>query len=179
MAQETPKDPRIANFLSRNAAFAQTYKPAPPFSNFLAKPPINARIIIITCFDGRVDPCKYFGLQPGDAVVISNAGGRVNADALRSIIVLDDLLKVGTVVVVHHTDCGLMHTSNESIRARLKARAPERAEEITEMDFQLFKDVDESIKHDIGVVKASPYLDVQVLGYVYDVTSGTVEEVKI
>ena len=72
-----------------------------------------------------------------------------------------------------------MHTSNESIRARLKERAPERTGEIDEMDFQLFKDVHESVRHDMGVVKASPYLDVQVLGYVYDVTSGTVAEVKI
>ena len=179
MPDQLPEDPRIASFLSRNATFAQTYKPAPPFSNFLSKPPSHSRIIIITCFDGRVDPRKYFDLQPGDAVIISNAGGRVNADALRSVIVLDDLLKVGTVIVVHHTDCGAMHTSNESIRARLKERAPEKAGEIDGMDFQLFQDVQESVRHDMGVVKASPYLDVQVLGYVYDVTHGTVEEIKI
>ena len=67
---------------------------------------------------------------------------------------------MGTVIVVHHTDCGVMHTSDESIRARLKARAPEKAREIDEMDFQLFKDVHESIKHDMGVVTASSYLDV-------------------
>ena len=72
-----------------------------------------------------------------------------------------------------------MHISNELIRARLRARAPEREEEIDEMDFQSFEDVHESIEHDMGVVKASPYLDVQVLGYVYDVTSGSVEEVKM
>ena len=153
MAEETPKDPRIANFLDRNATFAQTYKSAAPFSNLLSKPSTNPRIVIITRFD---DPRNYFGLQPEDAVLISNAGGRINADALRSITILDNLLKVATVIVVHHTDCGLMHTSNESIRARLKQRAPERAGEIDEMDFELFKDVHESIKHDMGVVKASP-----------------------
>ena len=83
------------------------------------------------------------------------------------------------MVVVHYTDCGLMHTSNESIQARLKQRAPERVEEIDEMDFQLRNDVHESIRHDMGIVKASPYLDVRVFGYLYDVMSGTVEEVEI
>ena len=134
---------------------------------------------MITCFDGRVDPRKYSGSQPGDAILISNAGGRVNSDSLCSIIVLDDPLKVGTAIVIQHTDCGLMHTNTESIPARLMERAPERALGIEGMDFQLFEDVHTSIIHDMGVVKASPYLDVQVLGYVYDVTSGTVEEVKI
>lgn len=104
MADDKTEDNRVANFLSRNATFAQTHKPAPPFANLLAKPPIHPRITIISCFDGRVDPRKFFGLQPGDAVIISNAGGRVNADVLRSLIVLDDLLVVGTVIVVHHTD---------------------------------------------------------------------------
>lgn len=179
MAEEKPEDSRVANFLSRNATFAETYKPAPLFAKLLANPPVHPRITIISCFDGRVDPRKFFGLQPGDAVLISNAGGRVNADALRSIIILDDLLVVGTVIVVHHTDCGLVHTSDESIRARLKGRAPEKAQEIEGMEFDLFKDVHQSVRHDMGIVKASPFLDVQVFGYIYDVTHGTVKEVKI
>ena len=60
----------------------------------------------------------------------------------------------------------------------MKERAPERPGEIDEMDSQLFKDVHESVRHDMGVVRASSYLDVQVLAYVYNVTSGNVEEVK-
>ncbi len=179
MAERKSEDKRVANYLSRNATFAQTHKPAPSSAKLLANPPVHPRITIISCFDGRVDPRKFFGLQPGDAVLISNAGGRVNADALRSVIVLDDLLMVGTVIVVHHTDCGLVHASNESIRAKLKERAPENAKEIDTMEFELFKDVHQSVRHDMGVVKASPYLNVQVLGFIYDVTHGTVEEVKI
>ena len=179
MAEEEPIDSRVANFLSRNAIFAQNYKPASPFAKLLANPQVHPRIMIISCFDGRVDPRKFFGLQPRDAIIISNAGGRVNGDALRSLIILDDLLVVGTVIVVHHTDCGLVHTSDESIRAKLKERAPEKASEIDSMDFELFQDVHQSVRHDMGIVKASPYLNVQVLGFIYDVTHGTVEEVKI
>ena len=103
----------------------------------------------------------------------------MNADVLRSLIVLDDLLVVGTVFVVHHTDCGLLHTSDESIRAKLKESAPEKGHEIDGMEFGLFKDVHESVRQDMDVVKGSPYLNVQVLGYIYDVTIGTVEEVNI
>ena len=103
----------------------------------------------------------------------------MDPDVLRSLIVLDDLLVVGTVIVVHHTDCGVLHTSDESIRAKLKERAPEKAVAIDDMGFRLFEDVHESVRHDMGVVKGSPYLDVQVLGYVYDVTHGTVEEVNL
>lgn len=179
MADAKVEDNRVASFLSRNATFAEAHKPAPSFAKLLASPPVDPRITIVSCFDGRADPRQFFGLQPGDAVLISNAGGRVNADVLRSLIVLDDLLVVGTVIVVHHTDCGLLHTSDESIRAKLKKRAPEKASEIDGMGFELFKDVHESVRHDIGVVKASPYLNVQVLGYIYDITNGTVEEVKI
>ena len=103
----------------------------------------------------------------------------MNADVLRSLIVLDDLLVVGTVIVVHHTDCGLVHSSDESIRAKLKERAPEKAKEIDDMKFELFKDVHQSVRHDMDVVKASPYLNLQVLGFIYDITHDTVEEVKV
>ena len=178
MANARVEDNRVASFLSRNATFAEAHKPTPSFAKFLTNPPIHPRITIISCFDGRADPHKFFGLQPGDAVLISNAGGRVNADVLRSLIVLDDLLVVGTIIVVHHTDCGLLHTSDESIRAKLKERAPEKGHEIDRMEFGLFKDVHESVRHDMDVVKGSPYLNVQVLGYIYDVTNGTVEEVN-
>ena len=176
MAKENPEDNRVASFLSRNATFAQSYKPGPSFTDFMTR--VYRRIVIVTCFDGRADPRDFFDLQPGEAVLLKNAGGRVNGDALRSLIVLDSLLRVGTVIVVHHTDCGLTHTSDESIRARLKDRAPEKAQEIDGMEFQAFRDMHQSVRHDMDVLKASPYLDIQVLGYVYDVAHGTVEEVK-
>lgn len=179
MANTNNEDNRVASFLSRNATFAKTHQPAPSFAKILANLPIQPRIVIISCLDARADPHQFLGLQPGDALVIGNAGGRVNPDVLRSLIVLDDLLVVGTVIVVHHTDCGVLHTGDESIRAKLKERAPEKAKEIDGMGFGLFKDVHESLRHDMGVVKGSPYLNVQVLGYVYDVTHGNVEEVNI
>lgn len=179
MANAKIEDNRVASFLSRNATFTETHKPAPSFAKLLANPPIQPRIMIISCFDGRADPRQFLGLQPGDAIVISNAGGRVSPDVLRSLIVLDDLLVVGKVIVVHHTDCGVLHTSDESIPAKLKERAQEKAEEIEGMGFGLFKDMRESVRHDMGVATGSPYLDFQVLGYIYDVTHGAVEEVNI
>lgn len=90
----------------------------------------------------------------------------MNPDVLRSLIVLDDLLVVGTVIVVRHTDCGLLHTSDGSIRAQLEERVPEKANEIDGMGFGLFKDVHESVRHDMAFVKGYPYLDDRVLGYI-------------
>lgn len=107
------KKPEDNDSFSRNATSAKTYRPSPPFAKLLVKTPMHPYINIVTCFDGHLDPRNFSGLQPEDTVLISNA------DALRSLIVLDDLLRVNRVTKVHHTDCGLIHTSNELIRAKL------------------------------------------------------------
>ena len=89
----------------------------------------------VSCFDVRVQPTAFFGLKPGDANVLNNAGGRVDSDAIRSLIVLDSIAGVGTVIVVHHTDCGLTHSTDEAIKKLLKDKAPLHAREIEGMKF--------------------------------------------
>lgn len=80
--------------------------------------------------------------------------------------------------MVHHTDRGLVHTSNESIRAKLKQRAPDKAQEVDGREFEFFKDVQQSIKYNVAVVKVSPYLDVQVLKHIYEVMHSSIVDVK-
>lgn len=94
----------------------------------------------MSCFDVRVQPTAFFGLRPGDANIISNAGGRVDADTIRSLIVLDSIAGVGTVIVVHHTDCGLTHVSDEELRMMLEEKAPQCTELIEGMKFGEIKE---------------------------------------
>ncbi len=69
-------------------------------------------------------------MQPGDGALVSSGSGRINADTLRSMIILDDLLKLGTEIVLYYTDCGLVGTSDKPIRVTMRDRTPEKAQEI-------------------------------------------------
>src|SRR5581483_8583931 len=85
----------------------------------LPMPPAR-KVAILACMDARLDPARILGLEEGDAHVIRNAGGRASEDALRSLIISEQLLGTGTVVVIHHTDCGMLTFSNEDIRNKLQ-----------------------------------------------------------
>ena len=91
-------------------------------------------LIIISCFDKRINPRQFFQFtEPGEAFVLANAGGRVDNDTLRTLIVLDNVIGIKTVMIVHHTDCGLTHVTDEKIRTQLKERNPENAGEVEEL----------------------------------------------
>ena len=94
----------------------------------------------MSCFDVRIQPAAFFGIKPGEVNILSNAGGRVDGDVIRSLIVLDSIAGVGTVVVVHHTDCGLSHTLDEKIRRTLKGQAPRFALDVENMRFGEIKE---------------------------------------
>ncbi|KAI8401530.1 hypothetical protein FOFC_18399 [Fusarium oxysporum] len=93
----------------------------------------------VTCSDARVDPRDYFGLKFGEALVIRNAGGRA-VDAFRSLEVMGSIAPIGLIVVVHHTDCGGMFTTEEEIRSKLSDRAPAHAASIKDKWFGTFRE---------------------------------------
>ncbi|KAH6663064.1 carbonic anhydrase [Halenospora varia] len=115
---------------------------------------------------------------PPPPVVIRNAGGRAGP-ALRSIICLDHLVGVGTIVVIHHTDCGLTHLRDAQIRSSLTGKAPDHADEISKMEFGEILDLKGSVVEDMKLLKETPYLrkDLNVYGYLYDIKTGKLEEV--
>src|SRR5437870_10413835 len=80
----------------------------------------SRRFGVLTCMDARLDPARFLGLEEGDAHVIRNAGGRASEDALRSLTISEQLLGTNSVVVIHHTDCGMLTFSNEDLRKKLK-----------------------------------------------------------
>jgi carbonic anhydrase len=136
-------------------------------------------LAVLTCMDARIDTFSALGLDLGDANILRNAGGRA-APALRSLAVCCGLLGVREIVVIHHTDCGLFDASNDEIRARLgRDIGPEAAEAAAGIDFLPFPDLDQSVREDVALIRASPLIpdDVSVRGCVYYVETGRLQEV--
>ncbi len=84
--------------------------------------PPGRHLAVITCMDARLDPARFLGLHEGDAHVIRNAGGRADDDALRSLVISQELLGTEEVLLIHHTDCGMITFTNEQLRQKLKDR---------------------------------------------------------
>jgi carbonic anhydrase len=155
----------IQEFLKANEAYAASFH-----KGDLPLPPAR-KAVVLACMDARLDPARALGLEEGDAHVIRNAGGRASDDALRSLIISEQLLGTGTVVVIHHTDCGMLTFSNEDLRNKLQSEFNTSADDI---DFLPFKDLEQSVRDDIATIKASPFIPetITVSGFIYDVHSG-------
>lgn len=141
--------------------------------------------------DARIDTGKSLGVAEGDAHVIRNAGGRAS-EALRSVIISQQLLGTQEVVVIHHvrmpcldceidaninvqTDCGMLTFSDEDIRNKIRDGL---GENVDHLSFLPFKDLEQSVRDDVALLKKSPLvLDVPISGYIYDVTTGKIEPV--
>ena len=123
-----------------------------------------------------VHPARFLGLEEGDAHIIRNAGGRASDDAIRSLVISQQLLGTNTVVVIHHTDCGMLTFSNADLRAKLRKELGANADNI---DFLPFKDLEQSVRDDVATIKASPLIpkNIEVSGFIYDVRSGKLSPV--
>ena len=155
----------VQEFQKANAAYASSFS-----KGNLPMPP-GRHVAVLTCMDARLDPARFLGLEEGDAHVIRNAGGRASEDALRSLTISEQLLGTNEVVVIHHTDCGMLTFSNEDLRNKLKQELNADAEHI---DFLPFKDLEQSVRDDVVTIKNSPFIpkNIEVSGFIYDVRSG-------
>jgi len=140
----------------------------------LPLPPAR-RVAIVTCMDARLIPSKALGLKEGDAHVIRNAGGLAR-DALRSLVVSQRLLGTREVVVIHHTDCGMLTFTNEELHRKVRE---DLGADSSSIDFLPFSNVEQSVVDDVTFLRESPLLpdDIPVRGFVYDVRSGRLTEV--
>ena len=155
----------VQEFQKANAAYASSFS-----KGNLPMPPAR-HVAVLTCMDARLDPARFLGLEEGDAHVIRNAGGRASEDALRSLTISEQLLGTNEVVVIHHTDCGMLTFSNEDLRNKLKQELNADAEHV---DFLPFKDLEQSVRDDVATIKNSPFIpkNIEVSGFIYDVRSG-------
>jgi carbonic anhydrase len=137
--------------------------------------PPGRKFAVVACMDARLDPAKALGLEEGDAHVIRNAGGRT-AEALRSLAISQQLLGTNAVIVVHHTDCGMLTFDNPTMHGICQERLGVDASDI---DFLPFADLEQSVRDDVEIVRSSPLIpnDVEVTGFVYDVKTGKLQEV--
>jgi carbonic anhydrase len=141
--------------------------------------PPRRRVAILTCMDARLVPSRQLGVEEGDAHVIRNAGGRAQ-DALRSLVISQQLLGTREVAVIHHTDCGMLTFRNEDLRAKLRDTLGAEAErDAGGIDFLPFADVEQSVRDDVAFLRASPLIpkDIAIRGFVYDVRTGRISEV--
>jgi carbonic anhydrase len=154
---------------SANEAYAEGFT-----KGDLPMPP-GRKFAVVACMDARLDPAKALGLEEGDAHVIRNAGGRA-ADAIRSLVISQRLLGTEAVIVVHHTDCGMLTFDNETLRGIVREQLGADASNV---DFLPFSDVEQSVRDDVAVIRDSPLIpnEIPVTGFVYDVKTGRIHEV--
>ena len=134
--------------------------------------PPGRRFAVVTCMDARLDPAKFLGLEEGDAHVIRNAGGIVNDETLRSLVISHQLLGTQEAIVIGHTDCGMLTFTNDDIHAKL-------GPESESIDFQPFPDVDERVRQSVATISSAPLLpgSFGATGFVYEVETGKLRPV--
>jgi carbonic anhydrase len=162
-------DDLLAENASYAADFAGTGKGALPSAP-------KRRIAVVACMDARLDVYAALGLAPGDAHVIRNAGGVVTDDVIRSLAISQRLLGTVEIVLIHHTDCGMLTFGDDEFRASIERdtgiRPPWAAE--------AFADLEGDVRQSIARVRASPFIPHKdsVRGFVYEVQTGRLREVS-
>jgi carbonic anhydrase len=156
-----------ARYAAEFAATSKGQSPTPP----------ARKLAVLTCMDARLDPHRFLGLAEGDAHLVRNAGGRASADALRSLIISEQLLGTREILVIHHTECGMLSFSNDSLRQQLGQQFDADPSGI---DFLPFSDLEQSVRDDIATIRAADFIpdDIIVSGFIYDVHSGRLQPVE-
>jgi carbonic anhydrase len=156
-------------FLTANEGYAQE------FSGPLPLPP-SRQVAVVACMDARLDVYRLLGLQEGEAHVIRNAGGVVTDDVVRSLTISQRLLGTREIVLIHHTDCGMLTFTDDAFKAQIHEetgiRPPWSAE--------AFDDLAADLRQCLARVRTSqfiPHTDA-VRGFVFDVATGRLEEVE-
>jgi carbonic anhydrase len=155
--------------LRNNEAYARTFK-----SRSLDGRP-KRKLAVIACMDARLDLFKILGLEQGDAHVIRNAGGIVSDDVIRSLIISQHLLGTEEIVLVHHTDCGMLTFDEVDLRRRVESKAG-RAPPFL---FGAFSDLEKDVQLSKRRLRSSPFIlkKDRIRGFIYDVKSGGLKEV--
>ena len=144
------------------------------FSGPLPLPP-SAHLAVVACMDARLNVYAILGLAEGQAHVIRNAGGVVTDDAIRSLAISQRLLGTTEIILIHHTDCGMLTFTDDDFKRSIQDETGIKPEWAAEA----FPDADDDIRQSIARIKAGPFIPhTDVRGFVFDVTTGRLREVK-
>jgi carbonic anhydrase len=153
------------DLLTANRRFAETFA----LSGFDGI--AHAGVAVVTCMDSRIDPLRMLGLQPGDAKILRNPGGRVTPQALEALVLGVHLLNVRRILVVPHTRCAVATSTAEQLRERVGASA---GQDVSWQSFSVVEDQEAALSDDVRSVRTHPLIPdhVEVGGFVYDVDTG-------
>ncbi len=156
--------------LRKNDVYARSFD-----KGSLPLPPAK-HLAVLACMDARLDVHKILGLNEGDAHVIRNAGGVATDDAIRSLVISQRLLGTNEIILIHHTDCGMLTFKDDEVKRQIESEVGIRPA----FALEAFPDLEEDIRQSIARIQASPFIPNKssVRGFIYDVRSGKLEEVK-
>jgi carbonic anhydrase len=158
-------DELLANAEAYAASFDKGDLPLPP----------ARKVAVLACMDARLNPYGLLGLREGDAHVIRNAGGVVTDDEIRSLAISQRLLGTEEIILIHHTDCGMLTFTDDEFKRSVQDDVGIKPEWAAEA----FPDLDEDVRQSIARIQSSPFIPRKnVRGFVYDVHSGALREVS-
>jgi carbonic anhydrase len=156
--------------LENNQRYAEQFE-----KGSLPLPPAKG-VAVVACMDARLHVSKILGLSEGDAHIIRNAGGVVTDDEIRSLSISQRLLGTREIILIHHTDCGMLTFKDDDFRHQVEEETGVRPEWAAEA----FSDLDADVRQNIARIKASPFIPHKdsIRGFVYEVETGRLREVS-
>ena len=158
------------DYLANNAHYASTFQGPLPL-------PPSKHIAVLACMDARIDVYRVLGISEGESHVIRNAGGVATDDAIRSLAISQRLLGTREIILIHHTDCGMLTFTDDEFKRRIQdeigVKPPWAAE--------AFADVAEDVRQSLRRIENSPFVTkhTSLRGFVFDVATGKLEEVTL
>jgi carbonic anhydrase len=159
-------DSLVRNNERYSQSFAKGDLPLPPAKH----------VAVLACMDARLDVHKILGLEEGDAHIIRNAGGVATDDAIRSLVISQRLLGTNEIILVHHTDCGMLTFKDDDVKAKIESEVGIRPP----FALEAFDNLEADVRQSIARIEASPFIPNKssVRGFVYDVKTGRLNEVR-
>ena len=152
------------DLVRNNESYARSFR-----KGNLPLPPAK-HVAVLACMDARLDVHKILGLEEGDAHVIRNAGGVATDDAIRSLAISQRLLGTTEIILIHHTDCGMLTFTDDDVKRQIEKETGIRPA----FALEAFSDLEEDVRQSIARIKASPFIPRKdrIRGFVYDVRTG-------
>ncbi len=162
------RSPEYARVIAENERYAAQFD-----RSALPGAPLR-KLAIIACMDARLTVEDALGLRTGDAHIIRNAGGLASDDAIRSLVISQELLGTEEVLVIGHTECGMLTFRDETVQRRLADRTGARPD----LSLGAFSDLETSVREQVDRIRAHPWTkDGPVHGLIFEIATGRLREV--